>query len=68
VQEFIDALKQLRNNEYVRLRLLDLFNREKIITLEPNEHYWPTAKIFWDGSQWRYQASLVSSKAGKDDG
>jgi len=54
VQGFIDALQQLRNNEYVRLRLLDLFNREKIITLEPNEHYWPTAKIFWDGSQWRY--------------
>ncbi|MDQ1363558.1 MAG: pro-apoptotic serine protease [Pseudomonadota bacterium] len=51
--DFIQRVKALRDSEYVRLNVRDLFDRESVITLKQNNHYWPAREVYLDGREWR---------------
>lgn len=53
LDDFIRLVKANQNRKFVRLRVLDLLERESVITLKPNEHYWPTREIVFDGEKWQ---------------
>lgn len=40
-------------HDSVRLKVINLFGRESIITLKPDEHYWPMREIRWTEAGWR---------------
>ena len=52
LEQFIQLTQEHRSKDYVSIRLLDLIGRESIITLKQDNHYWPTQKIFWNGTGW----------------
>ena len=39
--------------KFIQLKTLDLLDKEEVITLKQNQHYWPARDIRWDGNEWR---------------
>ena len=52
LEQFIELSQQLKDKNYLRIRMIDLFGRETLITLKQDLFYWPTEKIFWNGERW----------------
>lgn len=52
LNDFIRRIKSLSDQQYVRLNVRDLFDRESVITLKPNNHYWPPREIYLEGREW----------------
>lgn len=55
LKQFIALTQKHLQKSYVRLRLLDLIGRESFITLKQDHRYWPTERIYWNGSLWQNQ-------------
>jgi len=53
LNEFIQLARATRDSEFIQLRVLDLLNKESVITLKQNNRYWPAREIYLDGSEWR---------------
>lgn len=53
LNEFIALARATRDSEFIQLRVLDLFNKESVITLKQNNRYWPAREIYLDGAEWR---------------
>ncbi|ETV93359.1 hypothetical protein H310_12622 [Aphanomyces invadans] len=49
---FLTIVTTLAHDEFVRLRLVDLNARETMITIQPDNHYWPTTDLSYDGNKW----------------
>ncbi|RHY23592.1 hypothetical protein DYB32_009120, partial [Aphanomyces invadans] len=49
---FLSIVTTLTHDEFVRLRLVDLNARETMMTIQPDNHYWPTTDLSYDGSTW----------------
>lgn len=52
LSQFIALTQRHSDKDYLRIRLVDLIGRESIITLKPDEHYWPTQVIKYEQGQW----------------
>jgi S1-C subfamily serine protease len=52
LEQFIALTKTYKDKSYLRIRLLDLIGRESIITLKPDEHYWPTQLVAYEEGAW----------------
>ena len=53
LNDFIKHIKQAGDKANIRLNVRDLYDRETVITLKQNQHYWPTREIYLDGKEWR---------------
>ena len=53
LKDFIRLANAKQNSKFVQLKVLDLLERESIITLKPNTHYWPTREIYFDDDKWQ---------------
>jgi S1-C subfamily serine protease len=47
----LSAARQAQDS--LRLRVVNLLGREEVITLKPDNRYWPTREIRWQGDEWR---------------
>ena len=48
----MEQAKLKQGKTYIQLKVLDLINREAVITLKQDHVYWPTREVFWDGDDW----------------
>ena len=53
LQAFIDAVKDIRHRESVRLKTVTWNGTEEVITLKLDNHYWPAYEIRRDNDGWR---------------
>ncbi|MDH5765027.1 MAG: trypsin-like peptidase domain-containing protein [Gammaproteobacteria bacterium] len=53
LDDFVAQVKDKAGKRFIRLKTLDLLNKEEVITLKQNQHYWPTRDIRWDGNIWQ---------------
>ncbi|HEY9051728.1 MAG TPA: trypsin-like peptidase domain-containing protein [Gammaproteobacteria bacterium] len=56
LDEFIKLAKLKQSKTYLQVKVLDLIDREAVITLKQDHVYWPTQEIFWDGDGWMNRA------------
>ncbi len=50
---FLKLAKERAGQDSLRLTTVNLFGRESVITLKPDNHYWPTREIRWRESGWQ---------------
>ena len=50
---FVKLAAERYGRESLRLKVINLFGRESIITLKTDNHYWPTREIRWTESGWQ---------------
>jgi len=53
LNSFLKLAKEREGHDSVRLKTINLFGRERIITLKPDNHYWPTREIRWADKGWQ---------------
>ncbi len=53
LDDFIKRIKVAGESANIRLNVRDLYDRESVITLKQNKHYWPTREVFLDGREWQ---------------
>ncbi len=53
IDSLLDALHQTAGRESVRLKVLDLIGKERVLTLRPDEHYWPTVELVRSEEGWQ---------------
>ncbi len=52
LQQFKQLAKKYKNDEFVRIKVLDLLNRESVISLRQNTYYWPGREIVKEKTGW----------------
>ncbi|TNF37995.1 MAG: hypothetical protein EP315_01810, partial [Gammaproteobacteria bacterium] len=52
LDEFVQKAKQKQGKTFIQLKVLDLIDREAVITLKQDHLYWPTREVYWDGEDW----------------
>jgi S1-C subfamily serine protease len=52
LDDFIKVIKKYQRKEYIRIKAKDLIDREGIITLKQDLHYWPTREIYRENGKW----------------
>jgi len=50
---FLKLAREREGRDSLRLKTVNLFGRESVITLKPDNHYWPTREILWTESGWK---------------
>jgi len=53
LKQFKLLTKKYKDDKFVQLKVLDLINRESVISLRQNNYYWPGREISRDNGQWR---------------
>ena len=53
IDAFIEAVKDFKDRESVRLQVKDIRGSTRVITLTLNDTYWPMAEIRRDEGQWQ---------------
>ena len=48
LQTFVDVTKELENEKFVRVKVIDLDGNYRILTLKQDLHYWPTWELIFD--------------------
>lgn len=56
IDSLLIALRETAGQESVRLKVLNLAGKERLITLKPNEHYWPTEVLTKTDAGWQRKA------------
>jgi len=55
--ETIDVFKQLieqyKKNNFLQIKVLDLLNRESLISVKQNKYYWPDREIYRINDEWK---------------
>ena len=52
LEHFIELIKSHRNEDSIHLTVADLIDRESVITLKQNNHYWPAREILLYQDKW----------------
>mmetsp|Transcript_7479 Transcript_7479/g.9246 ORF Transcript_7479/g.9246 Transcript_7479/m.9246 type:complete len:434 (-) Transcript_7479:23-1324(-) len=52
---FLDVVKTLDSNEFVRITTMDTSDKERLVTLRPNPDYWPTVQFTQQNGKWSRQ-------------
>jgi len=52
LNDFIKLVTKCRDKEYIQIKIKDLIDREKIITLKQDLRYWPTRKVYRENGAW----------------
>jgi len=53
LESFLKLAKEREKQDSLRLKTVNLFGRESVITLKPDNHYWPTREIRWTDKGWQ---------------
>jgi len=53
LDSFLKLAKEREGQNALRLKTINLFGREDVMTLKPDNHYWPTREIRWVDNEWR---------------
>jgi len=53
LSQFKMLTQKYKGDEFVQLKVLDLINRESLISLRQNSYYWPGREIMRDKGEWR---------------
>ncbi len=53
IDTLLEALRQTGGRSSVRLKVLDLIGKERVLTLKPDEHYWPTVELVRSEGGWQ---------------
>ncbi len=56
LDDFIQLTDKYKDKEFVQLKVMDLIDRESVITLKQNLRYWPTREIFKNDKGWMSKA------------
>ena len=59
IDSFLAALKTSAGHESVRLKVLDMIGKERVITLKPDGHYWPTVELVKNGEGWQRRPVII---------
>jgi len=49
---FKQLIKKYKNDKFIQLKVLDLINRESVISLRQNNYYWPSRTIVRKEGEW----------------
>ena len=52
LDRFKELVHDFRNKKFLQLKVLDLLNRESLISLKQNQFYWPSREIFKVNNEW----------------
>ncbi len=55
LEQFIELVKKYRSEKFVQLKVLDLINRESVISVKQNMYYWPGRKVSRNAGEWRLE-------------
>ena len=50
--EFKKIIGRFSSEKFIQLKVLDLLNRESVISVKQNHYYWPTREIYQDSGEW----------------
>jgi len=52
LDDFLKLANKYKDKQFIQLKVMDLIDRESVITLKQNLRYWPTREVYWDGQDW----------------
>ncbi len=52
LDDFKLAIRKNASKTFIQLKVLDLIDRESVITLKPDQHYWPSREIWQQDGEW----------------
>ena len=52
LDSFVQLTKKYRSEKFIQLKVLDLINRESVISLKQNVYYWPGREIVKSNNEW----------------
>jgi len=52
LDSFVQLTKKYRDEKFIQLKVLDLINRESVISLKQNVYYWPGREIVKNNNEW----------------
>lgn len=58
---FKKQIEKYKQNIFLQLKVLDLLNRESLISVKPNQYYWPSREIYKVNDEWRTQAHAMGA-------
>jgi len=53
LHEFKELTRKYKSEKFIRLKVLDLLNRESLISLKQSQYYWPGREIVKENNEWR---------------
>jgi S1-C subfamily serine protease len=53
LDEFVRQVSARGNSDSLRLKVINLLGRESVVTLKPDNRYWPMREIRWQDGQWQ---------------
>ncbi len=52
LQNFKQLIKKYKDKKFIQLKVLDLINRESVISLRQNNYYWPSRNVVRKWGEW----------------
>jgi len=52
-QQFKQLTKKYKDDKFIQLKVLDLIDRESVISLRQNIYYWPSREIIRENGEWQ---------------
>jgi len=52
LDNFVQLTKKYKDKKFIQLKVLDLINRESVISLKQNAYYWPGREIVKNNNEW----------------
>ena len=59
LQTFIDVIKELESEEFVRVKTIDLNGEPSVLTLKQDLHYWPSWQLIFDRETSRWHRKTI---------
>jgi len=58
---FKGQIEKYKNNKFLQLKVLDLLNRESLISVKQNKYYWPDREIYRVNGEWQSSESFIDA-------
>ena len=63
IDVFERQIEKYKNNSFLQIKVLDLLNRESLISVKQNKYYWPDRWIYRVSDEWRSSDSYIEATA-----
>jgi len=61
IDVFKKQIEKYKNNKFIQIKVLDLLDRESLISVKQNKYYWPDRRIYRVNDEWRSSDSYIES-------